>query len=811
MSVYKVVIVVFCFVMICVSLPIYAESAKLNLSDATLVVSMDQPRHLKAAQMLQEEIWKRADVMLPIRKPGTHVKTAFILTTADCDALPAWKLPDGLAVPTAAEGFAIGTMPGPNPKVYLLGRDERGLFFAVGKLLRQLELRSGKIQLPADYAIATAPKYPIRGHQVGYRNTANSYDNWDLAQYEQYARDLLFFGANAMELIDEPAKGWKTAAEYVGLRDYVDGPLLRESQWDMNVKVSKMLDAYDMEIWLWEPLGGYVEHPEARAEELRWRKEFYSEMTRVDHVMVPGGDPGHTHPDILMPFLGEMAEVLHECFPEAGLWVSNQKFTPNENDAFYKYLNEEQPDWLEGVAFGPGTLLGLKVHRDRSPAKYRLRRYPDITHNVRCQYGVPDWDGRHAQTLGREGINPRPTQMQVTHNVLAPLSDGFVSYSDGVHDDLNKAVWSALAWDPEADLNEILEEYGRVFFGSDLAEDVARGLLMLENNMRGHLIDNDGVNAALAQWKKIGEEGGDAVAGNWRYQMYYFRALYDAYIRERLIAEMALEEEASAVLSKAADIGTTPAIDEAKTILAKADRLRLHMDWRIELEEMGLALLRSIGFQFSIREPYRARNPERGALLDKLERPMNDRLWLEDQFGQILSMTEETERLARIDRIVHWEDPGPGGFYDDLGNSEKQPHLVYQTTYAEDPGFVYGPQGGHYRSLENGSLTIAPLKFSWLDQGQTLYGQPLVIRYEDLDVTAEYRIRATYFGRYGAVMRLMADGKHEIHGPHPSERPPRPVEFDIPKAATQDGALELSWELINGRGCQVAELWLIKK
>jgi hypothetical protein len=86
-----VVIVVFCFVILCVSLPTYAETAKLNLSDATLLVSMDQPRHLKAAQMLQEEIWKRADVMLPIRKPGTHVKTAFILTTADCDC-PSQKM-----------------------------------------------------------------------------------------------------------------------------------------------------------------------------------------------------------------------------------------------------------------------------------------------------------------------------------------------------------------------------------------------------------------------------------------------------------------------------------------------------------------------------------------------------------------------------------------------------------------------------------------------------------------------------------------------------------------------------------------------
>jgi hypothetical protein len=47
-------------------------------------------------------------------------------------------------------------------------------------------------------------------------------------------------------------------------------------------------------------------------------------------------------------------------------------------------------------------------------------------------------------------------------------------------------------------------------------------------------------------------------------------------------------------------------------------------------------------------------------------------------------------------------------------------------------------------------------------------------------------------------------------------QPVRPVEFDIPRAATSGGELNLSWYGEaglggNGRGCQVAEVWLIKK
>ena len=46
--------------------------------------------------------------------------------------------------------------------------------------------------------------------------------------------------------------------------------------------------------------------------------------------------------------------------------------------------------------------------------------------------------------------------------------------------------------------------------------------------------------------------------------------------------------------------------------------------------------------------------------------------------------------------------------------------------------------------------------------------------------------------------------------------PVKPIEFDIPKQATSTGELRLSWYREpglggNGRGCQVAEVWLMKK
>ena len=762
----------------------------IDLSRAVIVLN-DGSAVPKAAEMLHDEIHRRSGVDLPVVHVAPAGAARIVLGLAD-----ELKAPADAPVPVKAEGFSIWTE---GDDVYLAGRDKRGALFAAGRLIRLLYCTPGVVQLAADTRIATAPKYEYRVHQAGYRNTANSYDLWTVGQYEQYARDLSIFGTNGLELIQENG------------RDSRDSPLMVRTMWDMNILLAQMLDRYDLNVFVWSPLLEDISDRKVYDEQLDVFGEFFEEMPRIDQIFMPGGDPGNNPPRLLMPWAADMSKRLHQAWPAAELIISDQKFVAQDLEDFYKYINQEKPKWLAGIAYGPGTHHDLDWSVAHLPKGYKIRHYPDITHNNRCQFGVPNWDTRHGQTLDREGINPRPTQMKAAHNHYAALTNGFGSYSDGVHDDLNKVVWSALAWDPDADLDTILLDYGRVFFGEDVGADVAEGLRMLERNMEGMLIGNENVPKALAQWEMIGVKGGEAIRNNWRYQLNYFRAMFDVYIQSRLIYETELETRATAALAKAPEIGSEAAMKEASAILNEYLMNRIRPDLRVKLEEVGLQALHSIGFQFSLLEPYRARNPERGALLDKVDVPMNNRPWLENEFAKVRELAGEPEKRARIDRLVNWENPGPGGFYDDLGNPSKQPHLVYQTTFATDPGFVHGPQNAHYRALNNSTLQVDPtLRYSMLDQAETLYGTPLLVRYDQLDPNAEYKVRATYFGRYSAVMSLKADDL-EVHGAQPSSQPAEPVEFDVPKAATQDGTLTLQWDLVEGRGCQVAEVWLIEK
>src|SRR5207248_3215037 len=81
------------------------------------------------------------------------------------------------------------------------------------------------------------------------------------------------------------------------------------------------------------------------------------------------------------------------------------------------------------------------------------------------------------------------------------------------------------------------------------------------------------------------------------------------------------------------------------------------------------------------------------------------------------------------------------------------------------------------------------------------------------DRSAGYRVRVTYAGdNFRVRLRLDADG-HEVHPLMTKPDPVRPVEFDVPAVATADGDLTLRFAPEpgrggNGRGCQVAEVWL---
>ena len=63
-------------------------------------------------------------------------------------------------------------------------------------------------------------------------------------------------------------------------------------------------------------------------------------------------------------------------------------------------------------------------------------------------------------------INPRPRDEAAIFHAFADQTIGFITYSEGCNDDVNKIVWSALGWDPAADVLEVLRQYSRYFLSA---------------------------------------------------------------------------------------------------------------------------------------------------------------------------------------------------------------------------------------------------------------------------------------------------------------------------------------------------------
>lgn len=767
----------------------------------------------KAVTMLVEEVEKRAHVRWTTAEQwptdGTPV-IAMGQTSAWTDFAKAWSEtpPADLgALPT--EGFHLESgVRGTSPAVLLTGKTPRAVLFAVGHLLRQLRLEPGHATLPDGYHITTSPKYPLRGHQLGYRPKTHSYDAWDLKIWEQYYRDLIIFGINAVELIPPRSD------------DAADSPHFPLPPLEMMTAMSKLADDYALDVWIWYPAldPDYSKPEQIEAAVKEWRAVF-EKLPRIDAVLVPGGDPGHTPPRPLMNLLERQAKSLRSLHPNAQMWISPQGFSTVWLEEFLNILKSESPAWLTGLVFAPQVRIPLPELRAAVPARYPIRHYPDITHTRQCQYPVPDWDVAFAITEGRECINPRPVDEAAIFRLLQPNTIGFLSYSEGCNDDVNKAVWSALGWDPDRPVINILREYSRYFIGEKYTEGFAQGLLALERNWRGPLAANAGVETTLAQFQEMERRATPAQLLNWRFQQGLFRAYYDAYTRSRLLYETTLESQALERLRRADRTGTALALHDAAAILDRAQTEWVTTDRRDRIFQLAEALFQSIRMQLSVPR-YQAIGVDRGASLDTVDYPLNNRRWLHEQFARIQGLKQETNRLAAINGILNWTNPGPGGFYDDLGNIARQPHLVRGLPFAADPASLFSSKTG----FEEGDVVDegdpAPegaLRLSWIDHAESLYDRPLKLVYPDLDPTARYRVRIVYGGdNPQRRIRLVAGENLEIHPMQLTEHPYRPEEYPLPPAAYAKGELTLSWTREpgkggNGRGCQVAEIWLIRQ
>jgi len=764
----------------------------------------------KAIQVLIEEVEKRTGIVIK-RVDQISGLSGSLIVVGRREVLRKLDAPiNGLISHDQVdkqEGFQLIITQEPNPLIVVAGNDSRGVFYGIGKILRILQFRKNSILASGNENIITAPKYPIRGHQLGYRPKTNAYDAWDVDQFDQYIRELALFGANSIEIMPP-----RTDDDLVSVHMPIP-PM------EMMIKQAEICDNYNLDVWIWYPnMGSDYNHPDSIAAELKERDEVFRKLKRVDVVFVPGGDPGDLHPDILFEWLKRVAVILNKYHPKAKIWVSPQAFRPVKSwlDAFYSEVNNKYA-WFGGVVFGPWVKSSLPEIRNIVDASIPIRRYPDITHSISSQYPVRNWDLAYAMTHGRECYNPRPIAEKAIHNSLDQYADGSLSYSEGINDDVNKFIWSEQDWDPEIPVIETLREYCRLFVHPDLGDEMAQGILALERNWDGPLLDNPRVENVLCQWQDMERTVSPDILKNYRFQMGLLRAYYDAYIRARLIHETALEMKARLCLKQAGKNGSIQALNDAEDILKEKTSNPVAVSYKEKCWQISDYLFEKIGSQTSVKK-YKAHSG-RGDFMDYIDIPLNDAVWLMWNFQTIRNLPSESEKLMAINALLSRTNPGPGGFYENFGNHDRTKSLGKYPVWQDDPGSLLAPrisfgvglQGEEWiHTVEAKGFDGRATPLAWMNQITTLYETPLVLFYNDLDPSAQYSLKVAYTGRFRAKIQLFADETYQIHELFKTGKTPI-MTFDIPVDATKDGQLKLTWTCGEGeRGAQLAEMWLIK-
>ncbi len=673
-----------------------------------------------------------------------------------------------------SEGFEIAFQTsGEVPTIWIIANRRRAHLYGMGHFLASISTGK-KLQRQIDIEpTLKTPAYPLRGHQLGYRNTANSWDAWSVAQFDQYIRDLVLLGSNAIE--DIPFQ--KT----------VQSVHMQMPHEQMHAEISKICRKYDVQYWVWTPAPGALSEPEVVQMGLENYRILLDRVPQLDAIFFPGGDPGDNHPQYIFPYLNQLNNLVKNLGRDLDIWISLQGFDSAEVIYFFEELKTHPPDWFTGLVHGPSS-PPIEVERNLLPEPYKIRLYGDITHTIRCQYPVDQWDQAFALTLGREPINPEPRRYRAVFKQEMPFTDGFLSYSDGVHDDVNKIIWNKLGWDPDLRPREILEDYARYFFIDVPPGQVADGILALEHNWRGPLRSNGSVEPTLAWWQQL-DASNHQMQDQWRWQQLIFRAYYDAYTRRRLIHESAVEQGAIRLLQGANTMSTDTVISAARKYLMRSEHLIRSSHLADTIRSLAGKLFDLIQLQTSV-PLYQASGFERGAVLDFMDYPLNNRWWMADQFDAIEEMESEALKLKAVDRIVGWSNPGPNGFYDNISRVGESPHLLSQTDDAID-----------YAWWENGR-SRARLSTQVFQFTPTLFYR--------LNPKIKYFIRVAGYGE--ALLR--ANGKKLQ--PYAYDKSLEGFkEFSIPPSLISDGRLQITFDRPDERHLnwrqysKVSDVWIL--
>ena len=360
------------------------------------------------------------------------------------------------------------------------------------------------------------PRLPVRGMYFA-THFHNFYHDAPVEEVERYVEELALWGCNALSVwfdmhhyagIDDPAAQVMVArlhailkaAQGVGM--VVGLTTLANEAYHTSpvaLRAEPFPHHYHVEICPTRPGGLDLI--------LKWRREMLEAFADLDigYVWIWPYDQGGCKCPDCKPWGGNgfvrnseaVARLVRAVLPRAKTVISTWEFGYWEGDPewdlFYAAM-ARHPDWVDYImAEGHGDFPPY-VRKHGPPAGYTLLNFPEISMN-----GMWPWGGF--------GVNLQPARLQKVWNTCRHWLAGGFPYSEGIYEDLNKAVCLQLCWDPDRAVEDIVREYAAGEFAAAAAEDVVNAVYRLESNM------HHSVSGADAFAKQLHSGGGGESVG----------------------------------------------------------------------------------------------------------------------------------------------------------------------------------------------------------------------------------------------------------------------------------------------------------
>jgi hypothetical protein len=762
------------------------------------------------------------------------------------------------------EGFLVNFNSDENSNLLVAaGYDDRGTLYAVGEILRRIEFAPDGVRVPNNLTVRTAPAFEIRGTQYGQSHIAKSkalVRDWTDEETQRVILDYALAGANIFSTDPGPMFDFITSYGLMTQGSFGANTGSGPPEWEAQESIGRT---------------GYVclSVPGAVQEQLKRCEEQFKDGPAFDLVKFHGGDGGGCECDRCDPYgltfikvVEQMANAIHKYHPETRIYFTNQKFDDDDDRAIFNYLQEEPREWLWAWGYGPGSdaMSWQPGHRQthrmdlfrhpgygpfdrynqeivhQLPPQQTLVHYNEITHWRYSQHGYiqmyprADRNGDQPPPWNHWMYERRPDQAltmvydrltfyawpRFYHWLFGEVNRygvGDITHSSGHHDHFNQWMWQRLLWNPHMSVEAIVDEYCRTWFGPKAAPYMAKALFLLEENLEEDpetpITEKAGIDAYYALVKEAGKRmPAHWMEANWLWREYMQKGALDLYIKLRVQQQVNLQERVEKRTAKALETGNADkSIDEM-------------LPWFDQLDESPemIALREAAG---RLGEESNALFGVRSEGYFNLDHDFIGLGWIKRQLERARAAgVDEKRELLRM--IVAYEDPGEGGFYDNLGTANPAPNVVFGYPYDHGQPYVEG-------MLDEGNRPSQ--RSMHFTQDET---QGVTLEYRGLDPEATYKIRFTlvrpwFQERYDYRMNQKSESIYaddvllarELELPYVMSDF---FTFDIPKGTTQDGEVVIrfekahdvavgdrvtveQWRNSGGWGTLVSEAWLMKK